>query len=158
MRPSWDNLQAAAQGKLLVRQNPGRGNALGLVKFLFPNDHAVYMHDTPVKHLFARGKRDHSHGCIRLQHPDKMAEFVLGPDGWDEEKVKSAMNGNSRKSVTLEEPINVYIVYFTAWPVADKPGQIAWLPDVYDRDKSDSELLVKAENGSDEEEALTASQ
>jgi murein L,D-transpeptidase YcbB/YkuD len=86
-----------------------------------------------------------------------MAEFVLGPEGWDEAKIKAAMNGNSRKSVTIEKPVNVYIVYFTAWPDAGKPGHIAWLPDVYGRDEPEQLILTKGIKDSGAE-PLTVSQ
>lgn len=135
LSPTWENLAAAAQGRLRIRQKPGRGNALGLVKFLFPNPHSVYMHDTPQGHLFAKDRRDFSHGCIRLHHPEKMARYVLGGQGWDELRIKEAMEGNSRRSVTIEKPVRVFIVYFTAWPDQEAPGSMRWTPDVYDRDE-----------------------
>ncbi len=135
LSPTWENLSAAAAGRLRIRQRPGTGNALGLVKFLFPNPHSVYMHDTPQGHLFKKDKRDFSHGCIRLQHPDKMACYVLGDQGWDIPRIRKAMEGERRLSVTVEEPVRVFIVYFTAWPDLEEAGRVRWTPDVYGRDE-----------------------
>jgi murein L,D-transpeptidase YcbB/YkuD len=134
--PTWENLAAAVEGQLRIRQKPGSGNALGLVKFLFPNPHSVYMHDTPQKHLFARDRRDFSHGCIRLQHPEKMARYVLGSQGWDEDRIRSAMEAEERRSISIEQPIKVYIVYFTVWPDALENGRVLWKPDIYGRDEA----------------------
>lgn len=142
--PTWENLDAAARGRLRLRQRPGTGNALGLVKFLFPNPFSVYMHDTPAGHLFALGRRDFSHGCIRLQYPEKMARFVLGGQGWDEKRIRSAMNGDTEISVTIEDPIRVFIVYFTAWPDLEKPGRVLWMPDIYERDDPEWKAVTAA--------------
>ena len=142
--PTWENLAAAAEGRLRLRQKPGTGNALGLVKFLFPNPHSVYMHDTPSGHLFSLSRRDFSHGCIRLQYPEKMAEFVLGGQGWDEKRIRTAMNGESQISVTIDDPIGVFIVYFTAWPDLEKGDRVLWMPDVYERDEPEWKSITKA--------------
>lgn len=117
-----------------VRQRPGRNNALGALKILFPNKHAIYMHDTPEKHLFERSVRAYSHGCIRLQRPREMAAALLGKD---EAYVDSKIaGGHSAEGVGGNIP--VYVSYFTAWP--DESGKVNYFADVYGRD----ERLTKA--------------
>lgn len=117
------------KGKRRVRQKPGGANALGMVKFMFPNDFNIYLHDTPAKALFEQADRAASHGCIRLEHPDQMAEFVLG---WDNAKVRNAMdNGGDNRTVNLPKKIPVYIVYFTTYA---RDGQLYFADDLYGRD------------------------
>lgn len=116
-------------GKRRVRQKPGGANALGLVKFMFPNDFNIYLHDTPSKALFEQADRAASHGCIRLEKPDKLAEWVLG---WDNAKVRDAMeNGRDNRTVNLPKKIPVYIVYFTTYA---RDGQLYFADDLYGRD------------------------
>ena len=116
-------------GKRRVRQKPGGANALGMVKFMFPNDFNIYLHDTPAKALFEQADRAASHGCIRLEKPDKMAEWVLG---WDIAKVHSAMeSGADNRTVNLPKKIPVYIVYFTTYA---RDGQLYFADDLYGRD------------------------
>jgi len=122
-------------GALRIRQRPGEKNSLGLVKFLFPNDFNIYLHDTPAKSLFKQEDRAASHGCIRLEHPDQMAEFVLG---WDPDRVKSAMQGSDNRTVTLPRKIPVYIVYFTAF---GRDGKLHFGDDIYGRDDALEEQL-----------------
>ncbi len=111
-----------------IRQTPSEANALGELKILFPNKHAIYMHDTPQKDLFNRDNRAFSHGCIRLQDPRAMAAAVLGTSV---EHVKEKLaKGHSMEKTTLKIP--VYVAYFTAWP--DKDGKVSYFGDVYDRD------------------------
>lgn len=111
-----------------VRQQPSEANALGELKILFPNKHAIYMHDTPQKSFFARDMRALSHGCVRLQDPRGMAAAVLGTTVDDiAEKLK---HGHSTENVTRVIP--VYVAYFTAWP--DMSGKVEYFDDVYDRD------------------------
>ena len=111
-----------------VRQVPGRGNALGEMKIMFPNKHAIYMHDTPDKHLFARDNRALSNGCIRLADPRAMAAAVLG---WDRSDVASRLERpHSRENLKVKVP--VYVAYFTAWP--DAGGKVEYFNDVYARD------------------------
>ncbi|MCC2111145.1 MAG: L,D-transpeptidase family protein [Hyphomicrobiales bacterium] len=112
-----------------VRQLPGRGNALGELKILFPNKHDIYMHDTPAKALFSRDNRAFSHGCIRLQDPRAMAAAVLGKST-DYVASRIAQGKNDSDPVTFDIP--VYISYFTAWPNAG--GTVEYFDDVYDRD------------------------
>lgn len=111
-----------------VRQAPSEANALGELKILFPNKHAIYMHDTPQKSFFQRDVRALSHGCVRLQDPRGMAAAVLGTTVDDvKEKLKK---GHSTQKVTRKIP--VYVAYFTAWP--DMSGKVEYFNDVYDRD------------------------
>jgi len=112
-----------------VRQPPGRGNALGELKILFPNSHSIYMHDTPQKSFFAKDMRALSHGCVRLAEPRKMAAAVLGIT---EEDVGKQIAGGQNKQVSVPEKIPVYASYFTAWP--NKDGVVEYFDDVYDRD------------------------
>ena len=122
-----------------IRQKPGPGNALGKVKFIFPNSFNMYFHDTPSKSLFSQDKRAFSHGCIRLSEPQKMAEWLLRNDPqWDTEKIVSAMNQTTEKSVKLKKPVPVFIIYYTAW--VDESGQVNFRDDVYNHD---SELMNK---------------
>jgi len=123
-----------------VRQKPGPSNALGLVKFLFPNNYNIYMHDTPAKDLFNENKRTFSHGCIRLSQPKKLAEFLLrNNSNWNSDKITKAMNSGKEQYVTLKEPIPVFIGYFTAW--VDHTGKLNFRDDVYGHDKSMAEHL-----------------
>ena len=112
-----------------IRQRPGEKNSLGLVKFLFPNDFNIYLHDTPAKSLFALDDRAASHGCIRLEKPAELAQWVLG---WDATKVLDAMNtGPDNHTVRLPQKIPVYIVYFTAYL---RDNELVFADDVYGRD------------------------
>lgn len=112
-----------------VRQPPGPRNALGEIKFLFPNKHAIYMHDTPSKHLFAKGVRMFSHGCVRVENPRLFAEILLG---WDQDRLASGLASRPNQSVRLERKVPVHLAYFTAWP--DAGGRIVYFNDVYGRD------------------------
>ena len=116
-------------GAQRIRQRPGGKNSLGLVKFLFPNSFNIYLHDTPAKALFAQTDRAKSHGCIRLEKPTALAQWVLG---WDEARVQAAMNGtDDNKQVKVSPKIPVYIVYFTAYM---RDGQLFFGNDIYKRD------------------------
>ncbi len=116
-------------GKMVVRQPPGERNALGRVKFLFPNDYAVYMHDTPSRGLFNASYRAFSHGCMRVQDPFLLAEAVLGPNsGWTEAKVRRLI-GASERYINLPKPMPVHIEYFTLY--VDEAGQLVQRPDLY---------------------------
>ena len=116
-------------GQLVVRQPPGEGNALGRIKFVFPNDFAVYMHDTPSRGLFSAAHRAFSHGCMRVEAPFALAEAVLGPDsGWTESRVKKLIGGSERY-INLTKPLPVHIEYFTAY--VDEAGRLVQRPDLY---------------------------
>lgn len=128
----WEEVTADNFSYHIV-QNPGRGNALGRIKFMFPNRHSVYMHDTPKKHLFKRFPRSFSSGCVRIEKPIEMAKFLLreNPE-WNEEKIKEGMNSGRRRQVDLERTIPVYLTYFTSW--IDENGQIQFFDDIYNYD------------------------
>src|SRR5262249_50940991 len=116
-------------GQRAVRQRPGPKNALGLVKFMFPNDYNVYLHDTPNGELFKADVRAFSHGCIRVEKPVDLAEWVLG---WPEERVTEQMHdGPDNHAVSLQSKIPVYIVYFTAYY---RDGHLNFGNDLYSRD------------------------
>lgn len=131
---------ASKQQSINVRQYPGRSNALGEVKILFPNRHHIYMHDTPAKNLFKKDMRAFSHGCIRLHDPKAMAAAVLGKSK-DYVTSRIAQGQNEQEQVTGDIP--VYVSYFTAWP--DLDGSVAFYSDVYDRDRYLLKALEKTE-------------
>ncbi|MFV8368085.1 L,D-transpeptidase family protein [Flavobacterium sp. LB2R40] len=123
-----------------VRQKPGPENSLGLVKFLFPNSNAIYLHDTPSKSLFSKEDRAFSHGCIRVAKPKELAAMIMKDDKkWNPEKIETAMNSGEEYWYTLKNKIPVYIGYFTAWVSDD--GIVHFYEDVYKRDETLATLL-----------------
>lgn len=117
-----------------IFQPPGRGNALGLVKFMFPNRHDVYMHDTPTKHLFKEETRAFSHGCVRVRDPETFAEVLLDlGNGMSPDEVRKHLAGSDNHQVPLTNKIPVHITYFTAWVGDD--GELTFRNDVYGHDK-----------------------
>jgi murein L,D-transpeptidase YcbB/YkuD len=129
------NLVQNADGSVHISQPPGEANALGRIRFNFPNKFLVYQHDTPHKHLFAHTKRAYSHGCMRVQDPDKYAEVLLGialpKEGYTRERIKS-MYGRSEIDIRFPTPIPVHITYQTAF--VDESGQLQIREDLYGRD------------------------
>jgi L,D-transpeptidase YcbB len=120
-------------GLPVVRQRPGEKNALGKVKFLFPNSFNIYLHDTPEKGLFSKSNRDKSHGCIRLADAPKMAHYLLQNDpAWPPEKIDEAMNNGQTQSVKLRQPVPVIITYYTTW--VDDKGALRFADDIYGND------------------------
>ena len=120
-------------GLPVIRQKPGGKNALGKVKFLFPNSFNIYFHDTPSKSLFEKDKRAYSHGCIRLKEPVKLAEYVLrNQPEWTPEKIADAMSTDEQRFVKVKDPIPVIITYYTAW--VDDNGQLNFRDDIYGHD------------------------
>jgi murein L,D-transpeptidase YcbB/YkuD len=118
-----------SHGKLTVRQPPGEDNALGRIKFMFPNDFSVYLHDTPSRGLFSADRRAFSHGCMRVEDPFSLAEAVLGPgSGWSEERVKKLIGGSERY-INLKTPLPIHIEYFTAF--VDEYGRLQMRDDLY---------------------------
>jgi murein L,D-transpeptidase YcbB/YkuD len=128
---------AAALSGLSFRQRPGASNALGLVKFMFPNRHSVYLHDTPADELFRRIGRAFSHGCVRVEEPEALAQYVLRDQSqWTPEAIHAAMRAGQERHVKLSQPIPVHIVYFTTW--VDANGGVHFQPDVYGYDMKQS--------------------
>lgn len=114
-----------------VHQPPGAKNALGEIKFLFPNSHDIYMHDTPSRELFGEDVRAFSHGCVRVENPRAFASVLLG---WDDEEVARHVETPKSETVRLKQKLPVHLTYFTAWPDAD--GKIRYFRDIYGRDKA----------------------
>lgn len=128
------NMQAVLNGQMRIRQRPGPLNALGDIKFVFPNNQAIYLHHTPAPQLFKRGRRDLSHGCIRVEDPVALARFVLKdmPE-WTEERIRQAMGAGKASTVSLANPLPVTLAYGTA--VARADGRVYFLADIYGQDK-----------------------
>jgi L,D-transpeptidase YcbB len=136
------NLARVARGTLGIRQRPGARNALGPAKFIFPNDHNVYLHGTPAVDLFSLARRDFSHGCVRVQDPAALAVWVLR-DGarWSRAQVEAAMQGRPSQRVDLARPLPVTIYYSTA--VVRPGGIVAFYGDVYGHDARLERALAK---------------
>ena len=125
-------------GDYRFRQRPGSGNALGLVKFMFPNEFNVYLHDTPADSLFARASRSFSHGCVRVEQPQALAEYLLKDRAeWTRETISEAMHAGEERTVKLRQPVPVYIGYWTVDVTPD--GKAAFMPDVYGLDARQAE-------------------
>jgi murein L,D-transpeptidase YcbB/YkuD len=126
--------------KYRLRQEPGPRNPLGQIKFMLPNQFNVYLHDTPNKRLFKKTDRNLSHGCIRIEKPIDLAEYVLHSDpGWTRKKIRAVLNKGITQSIQLPEPIPVYLVYFTVW--VNEDGTILFRDDIYGRDNALEEAL-----------------
>jgi murein L,D-transpeptidase YcbB/YkuD len=126
--------EALENGELRIRQTPGPGNALGHVKFLFPNGYDIYLHDTPADHLFSQESRAFSHGCIRVERPDDLARVLLDAlTDRDPSTYETMLESDSEQWIPFDEKIPVYILYFTAW--VDRDGTIRFHPDIYERDR-----------------------
>jgi murein L,D-transpeptidase YcbB/YkuD len=121
------------EGTGRYRQRPGPDNALGQVKFMFPNQFDIYLHDTPADHLFAKAERDFSHGCIRLEKPIDLADYLLKDDPkWTPQAIREAIDSGENKTITIPRPLPVHILYFTAWVEPD--GTVQFRRDVYGAD------------------------
>jgi murein L,D-transpeptidase YcbB/YkuD len=130
------NIARLGQPGVRLRQRPGPNNSLGLIKFMFPNDNSVYMHDTPATQLFARSRRDFSHGCIRVADPVELAEWVMSdlPD-WPRDAILEALQGRSNRRVDLPEPIQV-VIFYTTVIVQPEDGAVHFADDIYGHDAS----------------------
>jgi len=118
---------------LRIRQDPGKKNSLGRIKFIFPNNYKVYLHDTPSRSLFARNSRAFSHGCVRVENPFELAEILLSANNtWTNDDLHYFANRKKTKIIKLDNPIPIHITYMTAW--ADEQGVINFRPDIYKRD------------------------
>src|SRR5271165_306108 len=140
---SDDVLAQLRAGRLQVRQRPGKDNSLGLVKFIFPNENNVYLHSTPAQQLFARSRRDFSHGCIRVEKPAELAAWLLQDQPkWTLEKIEAAMqSGPDNQQVNLSKPVPVVIAYMTA--IEEENGEVYFYDDIYGHDKSLNAVLAK---------------
>ena len=139
---SDDILSKLRSGTLTIRQKPGPKNALGLVKFIFPNHYNVYLHSTPEPELFLKARRDFSHGCIRVQHPADLAAWVLrGKPQWTMDKINATMNGDQTVEVHLDKPIPVLIIYTSA--LVEPDGGVHFFRDIYGQDSELAKALAK---------------
>lgn len=140
-----ENITSLKNGHLKLRQRPGKHNALGHIKFIFPNAYKVYLHDTPTLSLFKRPQRDFSHGCIRVENPSALAQFVLqNQPEWDDIKIRKAMTANVPLTVNVKRNIPVLIFYITA--LATKTG-VSFYPDIYNHDHTlKSALAERSQN------------
>ena len=134
--PTEANFSRVLSGSLRLRQRPGPANALGPVKFVFPNRYNVYLHGTPAQQLFANARRDFSHGCIRVEAPADLAELVLRDQaGWDRTAIEAAMQDSARtQHVRITRPMVVYVLYATV--VVDGAGAVHFYPDIYGLDRA----------------------
>ncbi len=130
-------------GKLMVRQKPGPKNALGLIKFVFPNADNIYLHSTPSQALFGESRRDFSHGCIRVEDPRALATWVLRNNpGWTRERVEAAFQAQEQEQVNLAHEIPLLILYGTA--ISKEDGQVFFFEDIYGYDKAMGKLFEQA--------------
>lgn len=128
----WANL--AGSFPYMVRQRPGPHNALGMIKFIFPNPQFIFLHDTPSRELFNRSARNFSSGCIRIEDPFKLAELVMdNPEIWNSQTFDDVLASRKTRVIHLDEPLAVYLMYWTAMALAD--GTVQFFDDVYGRDK-----------------------
>ncbi|TXK46942.1 L,D-transpeptidase family protein [Pontibacter qinzhouensis] len=129
----WENV-TEKDFPYMVRQKPGPRNALGTIKFLFPNEYAVYLHDTPTGQLFNQTSRGFSHGCVRVEKPMNLATYLLQdmPE-WNESKIQETIENGEETWVTLPKKVQVYLVYFTSW--VDENGNVHFREDIYGHDK-----------------------
>jgi len=138
---SDDVISGLRSGALRARQKPGPKNALGLIKFIFPNQYNVYLHGTPEQELFSRSRRDFSHGCIRVEDPVALAAWVLRDQPeWTPDKIRATMNGDTTVQVNLDKPIPVLILYSTA--IVEPDGEVRFFDDIYGYDKSLEKVLA----------------
>ncbi|HWC72414.1 MAG TPA: L,D-transpeptidase family protein [Gemmatimonadales bacterium] len=115
-----------------LRQDPGRLNSLGRMKFVFPNRYDIYLHDTPARNLFSQPQRDFSHGCIRIERPLDLAAYLMKKTRWDRRSIQSALDDGTERTMYLARPTPIHLLYWTAW--ADADGTIQFRPDINDLD------------------------
>jgi murein L,D-transpeptidase YcbB/YkuD len=137
---NW-NVKSGEPLPFRVRQKPGGDNSLGLVKFMFPNDYNIYIHDTPARSLFSKEQRALSHGCVRIENPALFAKTLLNDSSWDDEKIDEAMHQDKEEAVKLNREIPVVILYLTFW--ADEYGRAHFREDIYKRDATVLAALKK---------------
>lgn len=151
--PSDEILSQLRSGGVRLRQTPGPGNTLGLAKFIFPNDYHVYMHATSMPGLFARPRRDLSHGCIRVERAADLAEWVLRDEpGWSSGRILKAMHGSESITVMLTRPIQVVTMYVTA--VVLENGEVQFFDDIYGEDQALEQKLAASPSSREANESL----
>jgi murein L,D-transpeptidase YcbB/YkuD len=129
-----------AEGLPVIRQRPGPDNPLGRIKFLFPNEYNIYLHDTNAKTLFEQSERAFSHGCIRVQKPLELAEYLLVEDtAWTQTRIAEMTNVKRESWVTLRKPVKVFVLYITSW--VDREGYVNFRKDIYGHDSRMSKVL-----------------
>lgn len=141
--PGFDatHLDAVLRGQMRIRQRPGPHNALGDIKFVFPNHNNIYLHHTPSTQLFERTRRDFSHGCIRIEDPHALAQFVLQDEPeWTPERIRSAMERGKSSTLRLKTPVPVVLAYHTT---VVQDGKVHFLPDIYRRDPQLAQALQR---------------
>ncbi len=140
----WENIEKENFPFKIVQES-GKYNALGTMKFMMPNSLSIYLHDTPGDHLFANSVRGFSHGCIRLEEPVALAEYLLkGKPAWDERKIRASMNLEEPLEVTLPQPIPVHLVYRTVF--VDEQDRLNFRDDIYNFDQIQLKFLEAQEN------------
>ncbi|WP_436642809.1 L,D-transpeptidase family protein [Microbaculum sp. FT89] len=132
MSINWSTI-TKSDFRYTLRQDPGPDNALGVIKFMFPNAYNVYLHDTPSKGLFARPHRTFSRGCMRVENPIELGEVILGTQGWSGDRIRKVVASGEKTVVNLETPVPVHVTYLTAW--VNKDGTVHFRRDLYGRDK-----------------------
>jgi murein L,D-transpeptidase YcbB/YkuD len=124
-----------------LRQEPGRLNALGRMKFMFPNRYDVYLHDTPSRTLFAEAQRDFSHGCIRVEKPIELAVYLMKKSRWNRDEIETALDEGTERTIYLSRPVPIHLLYWTAW--ADEDGTIQFRSDINGVDRALAGALVQ---------------
>jgi murein L,D-transpeptidase YcbB/YkuD len=136
------DMEVVSTSPYRLRQRAGKDNPLGQIKFMFPNEFDIYLHDTPADHLFDRAERDFSHGCIRLEKPIELAALLLKDDPkWTQEAIQTAIASGEHETITLPRPLPVHILYWTAW--AEPDGMVAFRKDIYGHDDQLEQALAK---------------
>ena len=133
---------AAEGGGARVRQRPGAKNPLGQIKFMFPNPHNIYLHDTPADHLFREPDRSASHGCIRVERPVELAEYLLRGSQWSSDRLRTAIASGQTQEIPLERKVPVFLVYFTAGARPD--GTLEFYEDIYGVDAAPARARASA--------------
>jgi len=148
INPGAVNWQAVSANSFnyQLRQDAGPRNALGGIKFMFPNPYNVYLHDTPSRELFSRNQRTFSSGCIRISNPVELAEYLLKFDPkWTRDAIKTASTSGKQRVVNLQQTMPVYLLYWTAW--VDEDGLAHFRDDIYQRDKPMLRALNESNGG-----------
>jgi len=137
LNPYWYAPESIAKG---IIEPPGPKNPLGKVKFMFPNNQSIYLHDTPEKHLFNKHERTFSHGCVRVEDAVTLAQHLIKfVPGWSSERIQKKLKSNKTQWLTLKEPVPIYLLYWTSW--VDERGEIHFQKDVYKKDRAILRML-----------------